>query len=398
MATIRLAGDWSAPLAFGLSGLGMMLASHFRDYAHLIPYEGPVGIGFLGLALVLALFAAMGRRVPDGAVFYYWKSLGTSLASVIFSALLLLFGVEFLLMNFSLLVSESYAKTAQMEFSFYLVFLGVGFFTFAYYFLLHARITVFNPDKSFLAMVGKPWSFTRRYHARDFQELRMHTGLSYAGQLGMIRHFQRHFYISAVGAKNNVLLMRDNSSQEAEINLKTIGRLTGLPIIIPVVEKSSDAPSGAGSSDRKISPLEILAGRSCTGPLGTLLQEYPQASVIERMPTEFLPSPGKLRPFEAEHFIALLKAAKVPYYFHTSTTIQTDIWFFKDPLIVALDHLSAFDEFAGAAAETPGDFVLFTDVVFPWKEFGWTPGRKYPPADADQDTIEWWGRQGKDEV
>lgn len=398
MATIRLVGDWSASLAFGLSGLGMMLASYCRDYANEIPCESPLGIGFLGLALVLALFAAKGRSVPDGAVFYCWKALEASPSSVIFSVLLLFFGSEFLLMNFSLLVSETYAKAAQMEFSFYLLFLGAGFFTFAYYFLLHARITVFNPDKSFFTMIGKPWSFTRHYHARDFQELRIHTGLSYAGQLGMIRHFQRHFYISAVGSKNSVLLMRDNSSQEAEISLKEIGRLTGLPVTIPVVEKSSDTPSGGASSGRRISPREILVGRSCTGPLATLLQEYPQANILDRMPAAF-PSPSdKFLPFEAEHFIALLKAAKVPYYFHTSTPIQTDIWFFKDPLIVALNHLSAFDEFADAATETPGDFVLFTDVVFPWKEFGWTPDRKYPPADADQGTIEWWGRQGKDEA
>lgn len=394
MAKLHLPGDWAAPLALALAGGTLYFSSTLKKTEYVIPGENVLGIFFLVSSLWLGLLAFRGRAIEDESVYYYWKALEASFSSVIFGAALVFFGSNFLLMNMVALISETYAKTAQYEFSIYLTFLAVGFLVFAYYFLFHARVVVFNKDKTFLTMIGKPWSWTRHYQANDFKELVVNQGLSYAGQSGMVRYFQKHYFVFAINGKKRVLLMRDNSLEDAKVSLQELSKLTGLS----VASESPIINSKIKIEEKKTGIKNLLRAPSCLGPLSQLQKKFPTAHVLDKIPEEFPNSNQEKIDFEERHFIMLLRATRVPYYFHGSTPIQEDIWFFKNPLIVSLKFLSVFEEFSEAAAVTPNDFVAFTDVVFSWKEFGWMPDRKYPPLDVDEETRWWWGRQGKDKI
>lgn len=387
MARIHVPGDWSPTVVFALAGLPLWLIP--SEGAEVIAGKTTLGLVFLVLSVLLSIAAFRGRTVPDGAKFYQWKALDTSFGPVVFSALSLFFGSGFLL-------------SILEDFDFWLLFVGTGFLIFTYYFSLHARITVFNPDKTFWAMIGKPWSFTRRYKASDFDELSVSQGFSYAGQLGMIQYWQRHFFIFAVKGKKGVLLLRENSLKDAEASLKELSRLTSLPIAKQKVEEEPLVPDlRVELGGKKITLQEILA--HAPHPVGTLaeLQEkYPKACVVEVIPKNFPKVGKKTHQFTGDHFVSLLRAAKISHYLHTSTPDQTDIWYFEKPLILPLKLLEPFEDFEAFTEAYPEHFMAFTHYDFPqeWEEFNYEPKKKYPPHDADEETQLWWGRQGKDKL
>lgn len=389
MAKLHLPGDWAPTLVFALAGVPLYLIPP-EPGAEVIAGKATLGLIFLGLAVLLGIAAFRGREIEDSAVYYYWKSLETSFAAVAFSALLVFFGSGFLLIG-------------VQELSIYELFFGTGFLIFAYYFCLHARITVFNKNKTFFTMVGKPWSFTRRYKASDFDELAVSQNFSYAGQLGMIQYWQRHFFIFAVKGKKGVLLLRENSLQDAEASLKKLSGYTGLPIAKQKIEEGEPlAPDlRVEIGGKKITLQEILA--KSPHPIDTLTQlqeKYPKARVLKALPENFPRIRKKKREFTGDHFVALLRAAKIPHYLHTSTPDQTDIWYFQRPLILPLKLLKPFEDFDVYTEAYPQHFIAFTDYDFSqeWEAFYYEPDRKYPPHDADEETQLWWGRQGKDKL
>lgn len=401
MAKLHLPGDWAPTLVFALAGLPLYLIPA-EPGAEAIPGKAALGLIFFGLSLLLGIAAHRGRSISEGARYYFWKSLDTSFGPVVFSALLLFFGSNFLLIDGAALFSESYAKSQQMSFNFWLLFLGLGFLTFVYYFCLHVRITVFNKDKSFLTMIGKPWSFTRHYKARDFDGLLLTTDLSYAGQLGMIQSWRRHYFIFATNGKKKVLILRDGSLEEAKKSIEELTRLTGLkqlqedPEGMPLVPDLRVEMGG-----RKVSLQEIMDSHQAdsVGSLSDLKKKHPEARVVKEKPKDFPSNSKKKTCFNGDHFIALLEAAKVPCFLDHSTPDQTDIWFFKAPILVPLKFMENFSDYQDFAKALPDKFIHFKGMNFDqdWEEFRWEPDAKYPPADANEEVKLFWGRQGKGE-
>ena len=256
-----------------------------------------------------------------------------------------------------------------------MLFISIGFLVFAYNFCLHARITVFNPDKTFWTMIGKPWSFTRRYKASDFEELVVSKDFSYAGQLGMIQYWQRHFFIFAVKHKKAVLLLRDNSWEEAETSLKELSRLTGISIAKKKVSQDGLAPDlrvELSSQSKNAKPEHMTTH---VGSLAELQKKFPTAHVLKTPPPKF-PSGKNRKVFAGDYFKDLLTTAKIPHYFDHATPIQEEIWFFQNPLIVPLKLLMAFKEFNAVHAQNPEGFILFTAVAFQFEEFRWESHKK----------------------
>lgn len=382
MAKLHLPGDWAPTVVFALAGVPLYLIPA-EPGAEAIPGKTTLGLIFLGLAVLLGIAAFRGREIEDSAVYYYWKSLDTSFGPVVFSALLVFFGSNFLLMGLQ-------------ELSPYLLFFGVGFLVFVYSFTLHARITVFNKDKTFLTMIGKPWSLTRHYSAKDFDGLAMTTDFSYAGQLGMIQSWRKHYFIFAINGKKKVLLLREYSKEGAEKSLKELARLTGLKQVHEELEEAQLMPDLRVEIGGKKVSLENIMDRRPPHQMGTLAdlqKEHPEARVVKQRPKKFPAQPKT--PFNGDHFIALLEAAKVPCFLDHATPDQTDIWVFKTPILVPLEFMKNFSDYQAVAAILPGEFVYFDSIDFDedYEEFRCEPDHKFPPYDANEETKLFWGRK-----
>lgn len=220
MKQLHIPGDWSAPIAFALVAAVIFL----RDLAVLDQYAMPAGnliAGiFLAVAVFLAVAAVRGRSIEDSATYYYSDAKLTEFVFVAFGVLFLFLGV----LAPAFAIQEKYLGGLIWA-----LILDLGSLSLVYTILLKVHIVVFNVDKTFLTMKGKPWSFTRRYKASDFQSLSM--GIQHDATTVRNRGATRMYCTYAVNGEKKILLLRDSSIEEARETVKNITHLTGLKLV-----------------------------------------------------------------------------------------------------------------------------------------------------------------------
>jgi len=220
MKQLHIPGDWAAPIAFALVAAGTFLRELGVSAEYAFPGGNLIVLALLAVAVFLAVAAVRGRSIEDSATYYYSDGNPTSFFFVAFGAAFLFMGI------FTLAFVLQEKDFGALIWG--LGFFGPGCLWVAHMCLLKLRIVVFNTDKSFLTMQGKPWSFTRHYKTSDFSSLSMDvkfsTRLNGAGNT-------KHYCIYAVNEGKKVLLLRYPSVEKARETLKNITRLTGLKLV-----------------------------------------------------------------------------------------------------------------------------------------------------------------------
>ncbi len=220
MKQLHIPGDWAAPMAFALVGAGIFL----RDMWASEQYDMPGGNIIAGIFLVVAAFlsvaAVRGRSIQDSATVYYSDAKPTEFVFVAFGAGFLFLAV----FGLASVIQEKYLAGIVLA-----LIMSYGVFYLVYIILLKVHIVVFNTDKTFLTMQGKPWSFTRHYKASDFSSLSM--GIQYDGKVARSHGPTKMYCTFAVNGEKKVLLLRDTSIEKARETVKNITRLTGLKLV-----------------------------------------------------------------------------------------------------------------------------------------------------------------------
>lgn len=220
MKQLHIPGDWSAPIAFALVAAVIFL----RDLAVSDQYAMPAGnliAGiFLAVAVFLAVAAVRGRSIEDSATYYYSDAKPTEFVFVAFGVLFLFLAV----LGPVFAIQEKYLGGLIWS-----LILDLGFLSLVHTILLKVHIVVFNVDKTFLTMKGKPWSLTRRYKVSDFQDLSL--GIQYDPTTVRNRGSTRMYCTYAVNGEKKILLLRDSSIEEARETVKNITHLTGLKLV-----------------------------------------------------------------------------------------------------------------------------------------------------------------------
>ena len=219
MKQLHIPGDWAAPIAFALVAAGTFLRQSNVSAEYAIPGGNLIALACLVVAVLLAVAAQRGRSIEDSATYYYSGGAPTSLVFVGFGTLFLPLGT-FAPVG-ALQVEDWGGRIWGLGFS-------LGALWLAYTFLLKVQIVVFNVDKTFLTMQGKPWSFTRHYKASEFSSLSMDVKFSprFNG-VGNVKHYCTY----AMNGGKKVLLLRDTSTEKARETVKNITHLTGLKLV-----------------------------------------------------------------------------------------------------------------------------------------------------------------------
>lgn len=220
MKQIHIPGDWAAPIAFVLVAAGTFLRELAVSAEYAFPGEKFISLAFLVVAALLSVAAVRGRSVEDSATYYYSDGKPTAFVFVAFGAGFLFMGA------LSLLFALQEKDFAALIWA---LILNLGFLWLAHMCLLKVQIVVFNTDKTFLTMQGKPWSFTRRYKVSDFSSLSM--GVEYAASTGINASARRLYCTYTTSEGKKVLLLRDTSIEKAQETVKNITRLTGLKLV-----------------------------------------------------------------------------------------------------------------------------------------------------------------------
>lgn len=219
MAKLHIPGDWAAPIAFALVAAGTFLRQINVSAEYAFPGGNLIALAFLAAAVFLAVAAVRGRSIEDSATYYYRDGNPTSFFFVAFGAGFLFMGI--LSLAFALQGKDFGALI-------WALILSPGFLWVAHMCLLKVQIVVFNTDKTFLTMQGKPWSFTRSYKVSDFSSLSV--GVKFSPRFNGAGNV-KHYCTYAVNERKKVLLLRDSSIEEARGTVKNITRLTGLKFV-----------------------------------------------------------------------------------------------------------------------------------------------------------------------
>lgn len=218
MKQLHIPGDWTAPIAFALVALGIFLRDIASSDQYDIPGGNMIAVVFLAVAALLSVAAVRGRSIQDSATYYYSDAKPTEFGSVSVGALTLFFGT--FILSFAL-------QEKDLKILIWAFIMDSCIFWFTYRSILSLQLVVFNTDKTFLTMKGKPWSLTRNYKVSDFQSLCMTADL-YRGRYTQSRVIYSTY---AVNGKKKVLLLRDGSIEKARETVKNISRLTGLKLV-----------------------------------------------------------------------------------------------------------------------------------------------------------------------
>ncbi len=221
---VRIPGDFAVPVAFGCA-TGLLLALNLMATTAepgTAPAAKILGVLYSVVTFVSFIAACFGRRLPDGATYYWWGDVGRDWFAVIGGAALLYFGGMMVVWS---LMTQTEVGPVLLTVAF-----GIGFLWLAYMFLLRVRFVAFTQDKTILTFSGKPIIFRRqKFRCVDFTSLEVRTDRAYAGTLGMITTWQRQYDVYAVSPTSKVHIGRSTSEKTARQNLIELTKLTGLP-------------------------------------------------------------------------------------------------------------------------------------------------------------------------
>lgn len=220
MKQIHIPGDWAAPIAFALVAAGTFLRELAVSAEYAFPGGNFIALAFLVVAALLSVAAVRGRSIEDSATYYYSDAKPTEFVFVAFGAGFLFLAV----LGLAFAIQEKYLGGIILA-----LIMSSGAFYLVYIIILKVHIVVFNVDKTFLTMKGKPWSLTRHYKASDFQSL--HLGIQYDGKVARSHGPTKMYCTYAVNGEKKVLLLRDTTIEKARETVKNITHLTGLKLL-----------------------------------------------------------------------------------------------------------------------------------------------------------------------
>ncbi len=219
MKQIHAPGDYAAPITFALAAIITFLRNINISADYALPGGNLLALVFLAIAVFLTIAAVRGRSIEDSATYYYCDGKKTSFLFVAFGTGFLLLGTYIPL--FAL-------QENSLKILIWALIMSLCSFLVTYFCILKLRIVVFNVDKTFLIMQGKPWSFTRHHKVSDFNNLMM--GVEFSARYRSAGH-EKHYCTYVINGAKKVLLLRDSSIEEARLTVKNITRLTGLELI-----------------------------------------------------------------------------------------------------------------------------------------------------------------------
>lgn len=228
---LRSLADWTPTVCFGFAAFFMFVIRWL--------VESPPGIErampwvFAGIAVVSAVKATIGMRLPDESTSYSWADIGMAGELLFFSIGMLTFG--------GMGVASGLAGREAWLIS--LVWGGI-FLLYAAWLAFRRRRTIFTSDGRVMVCFGKPFTFYfRSWDVSDFRTLIATTDWHYAGTLGMITSWRRAWHISAKGKRGNAYLYKCSSESDARELLTSFSKLTGIP--------ASPLPHAKGSNESR---------------------------------------------------------------------------------------------------------------------------------------------------